>query len=321
MALSESQALALIERGLAAQPVRRDVQVGLGDDAAVLTSPGQKLVLTCDTCEEGAHFRAGWLSPENLAHKAFFPAASDVSAMGGRPRAAITHLTLTKEVTGPFLRRFVAAQAKIAASSGVAFVGGNLSFGRTLSVGTSVLGVVDQAPLCRSGARPGDEIWLFGEVGLARAGYLFLERGLKARASRSPEGRACLVAFREPGAMLKQGPRLLGRATACMDVSDGLSRDLSRLSKASKVRLVLEAEAVLEAIPEPLTAAARMLGEEPLSLAVTGGEDYALLATGPKRARPRGAKVIGRVEPGRGAHLEKGGALLRLKGGFEHRVR
>ncbi len=321
VALTESQAIDLIKEGLSAQPVRRRVRIGIGDDAAVFRFSAGDAVFTCDTCEEGAHFLRGWLSPEQLAQKAFHAALSDIPAMGARAFCATTHLTLTSATSADFLRRLVKRQAEMAAETGVSFVGGNVCFGSSLLIGTSVLGSVSGRPLLRSGARPGDELWVLGELGLARAGFFFLQRGARAMAQRSEAGRVCLEAFQQPVALIRQGPRLIGRATACMDVSDGLVRDVQSLAEASDVRVVIDEEALRAHLSKELMVAAALLNEDPLSLALVGGEDYALLATGPCKRRPRAAKVIGRVEAGKGAYLERSGKSVALRGGFEHRAK
>ena len=110
----------------------------------------------------------------------------------------------------------------------------------------------------------------------------------------------------------------MGRATACLDVSDGLAGDAAHLAKASKQRVVVEAQALARALRPELEEAAKLLGTTALELAITGGEDYALLATGPREKRPRWARRIGRVESGKGALLESEGRTRPLHRGFDH---
>jgi thiamine-monophosphate kinase len=104
-----------------------------------------------------------------------------------------------------------------------------------------------------------------------------------------------------------------------IDVSDGLSGDVRHLAEASGVKAVILARLLARLVPEDLASLADLLGEPPVALALTGGEDYALLACGPKARRPRGARVIGRLESGRGAELElETGRRLSLAAGFDH---
>jgi thiamine-monophosphate kinase len=126
-------------------------------------------------------------------------------------------------------------------------------------------------------------------------------------------------AFRRPVALLRAGRGLLGRARSCCDVSDGLARDALHLAQASGVRLVLEAKALRASLRPELSALAAELAADPLELALHGGEDYALLCTGPRARRPRAARRIGRVVRGRGVVLESPDGTLRpAAGGHDH---
>jgi thiamine-monophosphate kinase len=145
-----------------------------------------------------------------------------------------------------------------------------------------------------------------------------LQRG--KRQARSVAARRALAAFRRPRAQLKAGLVLSGRARAAIDISDGLAGDAAHLAKASQVRLVIDLDALDLALTPALRRLGLELGVSALSLALYGGEDYALLATGPERARPAEARVIGRVERGKGVWLalSKTGRQIRAGRGFEH---
>jgi thiamine-monophosphate kinase len=110
----------------------------------------------------------------------------------------------------------------------------------------------------------------------------------------------------------------VGRATACLDVSDGLARDARNLAQASGVRVVLDAALLSKVLSPELETVARALGQNPMDLAIEGGEDYALLATGPATKRPRFTRPIGTNEKGQGVFLRSSGQRTRLSGGFEH---
>ncbi|HXS15657.1 MAG TPA: thiamine-phosphate kinase [Polyangiaceae bacterium] len=294
MAITERRALAILKQQLAASGATpRWLALGIGDDCAILRGPLQSAVWTTDACAEGSHFLWEWMAPEDIAHKAWHAALSDVAAMGGAPRGVNVHLTLTERVGDAFLRRFAAEQARLVQSTRAVVTGGNITFGSHFSVVTSVLGDVRGAALRRGTARAGDELWLCGEVGLARAGLLLLQRGQRGRPS--PAEQHCLQAFRRPVAQLKRGPQLLGRARACLDVSDGLARDVQNLAKASGVHIAVDREELRRTLHADLVQVADELGEDPLDLAWTGGEDYALLSTGPAAKRPKWVNVIGQV--------------------------
>lgn len=321
MALSETHALAILSeelQGTYRASSRGAVRLGIGDDAAVLKRPGAEQVWTVDACQEGAHFLWHWMSPEDVAHKSFHAALSDVPAMGAHPTAALCQLTLSPQVSASWLRRFARAQADVARAAKTPLIGGNFTVGSCLGVVTTVLGQVETGKaFLRSAALPGDEIWLFGELGLARAGYLLLEKNrAKGRLSRAKV--LCLEAFRRPQAQLASGRKLRGRARACLDVSDGLLRDAPRVAEASSVRLVLDKRLLERTLHFALEEVSELVEETPFELALQGGEDYALLATGPASLRPRGARCVGRIEAGSGSLLDDGTRLTPLGRGFEH---
>lgn len=288
--------------------------VGIGDDAAVVRAPRSPLVLTIDACVEGVHFDRAWLSLEDVGFRASQAAVSDLAAMGARPVAALANLSLPKKFSKRELAAIARGQAQALGELGCPLVGGNLTRGPVLSIETAVIGSAD-APLLRSGAQPGHELWLVGDVGLAGAGLACLMRGL----TRGAAERACIARWRRPQALLELGRRLVGRASACCDVSDGLGRDAKNLALASGLSVIVEAAALTRVLAEPLLRAASRLGRSPLDLALGGGEDYALLCAGPSDRRPRFARKIGRFERGRGAFLEHAsGEREPLTQGFDH---
>jgi len=190
--------------------------------------------------------------------------------------------------------------------------------GPVLSVTTSVIGRATK-PLLRSGARAGDELWLVGEVGLARAGLLLHQQRPQLPRRLARVARLAKLAWARPEARIADGRALLGRARALIDVSDGLSGDAAHLARASGVKLVLEARRLARLISADLAELADLLGEPGVALALRGGEDYALLGAGPRARRPARAKVIGRIERGRGSELElETGQRFALGPGFDH---
>jgi thiamine-monophosphate kinase len=314
----EREAVTLLARTFArSQRVGAEIDVGIGDDAAVLRARGsQLLVWTSDACVEGVHFDRRWLGLDDIGFRSFQAALSDLAAMGAEPIAALSNLILPAGFSEKELGRLSRGQAAAARSTRCPIVGGNLSRGGELSITTTALGRCT-APLLRSSARLGDELWLVGDVGLARAGLEILRRNLPASSGYRAR---CVAAWRRPRALIAQGSRLCGKAHAALDVSDGLSGDAARIAEASRVRIVIEEPALLRSFAPELGRAAALLGVSALELALYGGEDYALLATGARAQRPRAAKRIGRVERGRGVGLERlpGEKLHELGAGFDH---
>lgn len=326
---SSSKRPRLTERGLARrleelfQSGAERVRLGIGDDAALLAGSFDDWVCSVDASVEGVHFERRWLSAEDLGYRAFQAAVSDLAAMGAAPVAALSALILPRALSVADIEQLAGGQALASRECACPVVGGNIARGGELSVTTTVIGHCQEA-LRRDGARPGEELWLIGSVGLAAAGlaWLRLERGVNADAQ---DGRArgvatCVSAWRRPRAQLARGRELVGRASSCIDVSDGLAADAQQLARASAVRLVIDEQRLRSALEAPLLQAARALGKSPLRFALHGGEDYALLATGSARRRPTGARVIGYVTRGTGAVLQRQGRLTVLTGGYDHLV-
>jgi len=270
------------------------VELGIGDDAAVLTPPAGRLVWTIDEQVEGVHFEREALAWDDLGWRSFVAAASDVAAMGATPWCALAALVLPDDVDDVALEAIAAGQRDAAAIVGAPIVGGNLSRGPALSLATTVLGSCERA-VARSGARAGDGLWMAGRVGLAAAGWLALQRG---RGDEAALGEA-VEAWRRPYPLVAQGQAMGAVAHAAVDVSDGLARDVGHLAEASGVRVVLDEAALLA--DAALVSTGTALGTSPLELALYGGEDYALVAAS---AEPiHGFRRIGTVREGSGVAL------------------
>jgi thiamine-monophosphate kinase len=291
------------------------VELGIGDDAAVLAPKG-RIVWTVDSAVEHVHFERAWLSLADIGYRSFQAAASDVCAMGGTPLAALSSVVFPPGFTQSELAQLARGQRAAARELGCAVVGGNLARGAELSVTTTVLGNVARRPLLRSGARVGDELWLCGELGLAAAGLRLLQAGVR-RGKNAAERRA-LSAFRRPRAQLEAGLELARVAHAAIDISDGLAGDARHIAHASGVELRIDLDALGAALSPELRALAPRLGVSALDLALYGGEDYALVAAGPKRKRTPSARIIGSVGEGQGVWLLKGDHRRRAGRGFQH---
>lgn len=293
---------------------RGDVTVGIGDDAAVLAPSPCAQVLTVDTQVEGVHFRRDFASLAVLGRRAFTAAASDLAAMGARPRVALLSLILPASLGDDELFSLVSGVAAGADAIGATVVGGNLSAGSELSITHTVVGELEGDPLLRRGASPGDHVFVTGTPGARALGLAAL---LAGRADE-PSFRPFVAAFLAPVARIAEGRRLRGRATAALDVSDGLAQDLGHLASASGVGAVLEAERLPFA--PGFVEAASALGTSPLELALHGGEDYELLFTAkPDSDAARVGHRIGVVTEEPGLHLLEAGRARPLEArGYRH---
>lgn len=248
----------------------REVVVGPGDDAAVLTA--HPVAVSCDLSIEGVHFRRDWLSAEEIGWRATSAALSDLAAMAARPVGVLLSIAASPDSAGGFSERVVHGAIAAARAVGARLIGGDL----TRSPGPLVLDVivVGEAahPLRRDGARAGDELWVTGRLGAPAVAV----RDWLAGTEPHPAARE---RFAHPIARTAEALWLRQRAdlTAGIDLSDGLAADLPHLAAASRVGIVVDRGAV------PAHAAA---GDAP-DFALTGGEEYELCVAAPPGAIER----------------------------------
>ena len=316
--LGERRVIAKIRRSF--DRGRKDVLVGIGDDAALVRTPGS-LLLTTDVLVEDEDFRLADHPPRLLGRKALNVNLSDIAAMGGRPLHALVGLALPGTVEAKWLDDFMAGFRSAAHQADVALIGGDLSGAEKVMISVTVTGSV-KFPVKRSGARPGDSIYVSGTLGDAAGGLRLVEKGGVSGVVKAV--RPLVKAFLDPSPRLELGACLAeGRlASAMIDLSDGLSVDLGHICEESRVGAEVEAPLV------PISAALDCLARDPLAMALNGGEDYELLFTvrPAKRAAVEalaerfGLTRIGLITPGRRIVLTGPGKNRRpLKArGFEH---
>jgi thiamine-monophosphate kinase len=298
------------------------IEVGIGDDAAVLALAGRRLVWTVDEQVEGTHFRRDLVSWRDVGWRSFMAAASDVAAMGAEPWCALAALVVPDDVDDAALEQLARGQQAAAHAVGAPVVGGNLARGGSLSIATTLLGTCHRAIL-RAGAMPGDGLWMAGRVGLAAAGLRALVAGRSGVAGKggvvSSDGAASLEAaigaWRTPRALVAEGRAMASVAHAAIDISDGLACDVGHMAEASVVCAVLDEGALLA--DAELERAASALGASALDLALHGGEDYALVVASPVAVD--GFRRIGEVTQGRGVSLRGANGQRPIEpGGFDH---
>lgn len=272
---------------------RRDVALGIGDDAALLNPPpGYQLAVTQDTLNESIHFRSGD-DPAAIGHKAAAVNLSDLAAMSAEPAWCLLSLALPS-ADRAWLDGFLDGFMGLMAAHDVALVGGDTTRG-PCSISVTLIGVVPegQSPL-RSGARAGDDLWVTGSLGDAAAGLA----GLGSReAAIYLRGRLL-----HPQPRVMAGLALRRHARACIDISDGLLADLGHVLKAS----ALGAEIWLPSLP----ASPALLGcteqEQRWQLQCAGGDDYELLFS----AAPVDRASVERLVQGSGTQVTRIGKLV-----------
>lgn len=263
---------ALIEHIKRRATTRADVLLGIGDDAALLSVPaGMALAISVDTLLAGRHFPLD-TSAEDIGYKALAVNLSDLAAMGAAPAWVTLALTLPKP-DASWLERFCDGFFELADAFDVALVGGDTVRG-ALSITVQVHGFVDpNLALRRSGAQPGDELWVTGTLGDAALGLAAIKR------KKSSDHLLLLQRLNRPQPRVSAGSALRGLAHSCIDVSDGLLADLTHLARASRVG----ARVWLNRLP--FSAAARaFVGVDDYQLRLhqlSGGDDYELLFSAP----------------------------------------
>jgi thiamine-monophosphate kinase len=277
--LTEDQLIEAIRRVLSGE--QPGVVVGLGDDAAVVEPGAGHPVLTTDMLVEGVHFDLGSISARDLGAKSIVVNVSDMAAMAASPRYALVSIGLSPGIEASWVVELYGGMRAACDEYALALVGGDTSRSPMAVISVTVIGeVAPGRAVTRSGAQPGDVVVVTGTLGAAAGGFA-LSRAHPSRAAAAlsePWGRELSDALSRPVARVGEGQTLAqAGATAMMDLSDGLAKDLGRLCLASRVGARIELDQV--PVAEPLLRGAEVLGLDALALAIGGGEDYELLAT------------------------------------------
>lgn len=297
---------------------RVPLALGVGDDAALFRpKPGHETILTCDWFLEDTHFLRDKHPPDAVGWKCLARAVSDIAAMGGVPRCFLLSLGLPASLTGGWLEEFLAGLQRASRRFECFLAGGDTTRHKEILINVTVIGEARTGrTILRSGAKPGDLLYVSGRLGEAELGLLLVKRARRPASRKDPLLRKHL--YPEPRLALGQWLAARGLASAMMDLSDGLSSDLPRLCAASGVGGRLEART----IPAVQTSGWNLKGEiTPLRLALHGGDDYELLFTvPPSKARlvPRavGTAVLTRI----GRITKKRGVVVVGDDGSEHRL-
>ena len=312
------------------------VLLGIGDDAAVLRhGAATDLIACCDLMVEGVHFRRGWAAPRLIGRKALAVTLSDVAAMGGVARFAMTSIALPHALPSGFIEELLEGIFEMADSSDVSIIGGDTSSSvDSLFIDTSVIGECAAGrAITRKGAKVGDAIYVTGALGASALGLLLLEQGFRLEDLTGSDARtAALIKHLAPAPRLKAGQAIGERelATAMIDISDGLSTDLWHVLNEGDCGAILKADAI------PIAGCVNSLatgdsGIEPLKLALDGGEEYELLFTSASENQNRIAEMseefavpitmIGEIVDDKGLRLESNGLLEAIPpSGYEHMV-
>jgi thiamine-monophosphate kinase len=292
--------------------------IGIGDDCGVVPVPrGHEALLTTDFSLENVHFKRAWHPPESVGHRCLTRGLSDIAAMGGDPLAVFLSLAVPRDLPQSWVDGFLRGLLKLADEFNVSLAGGDTAQSpRDIMADIVVLGSVPKGKaVLRSGARPGDRIYVTGELGASAATIHLLSGGNRLRPSDFVSHF-----YPRPRVAVGRFLREKGWASAMVDISDGLSTDLGHICEESGVGAELEAGSI------PVAAVGKSTPRVSFECALRGGEDYELLFTAPAKrrvpSRIAGVAVrqIGVVTTGRQTFLrDKKGARQRLlPRGWEH---
>ncbi len=275
--------------------------IGIGDDCAVLRIPrGDEALVTTDFSLENIHFRRAWHPPESVGHRCLTRGLSDIAAMGGEPLAAFLSLALPRSLPQDWVDGFFRGLLQLAAEFKVSLAGGDMAESPNgILADIIVLGSVPKGKaVLRSGARPGDGIYVTGELGASAAALKLLYGRKKLKPADFPHHF-----YPSPRVTAGRILRKDGMASAMIDISDGLSTDLGHVCEESGVGAEIEEAAI------PVAKVGKLARQVDLSLALHGGDDYELLFTAspgrrvPSRIAGIAVRQIGHVTRGRKVFL------------------
>ena len=300
------------------------VEIGIGDDGAVVRPPkSSRLVITSDTLNEGVHFDSR-CQPGDLGHKALAVNLSDLAAMGATPLWASLNLSLA-DAEHVWLEGFSQGLFQLADRYGVRLIGGDVVRG-PLSVSLYMVGFLKPGlMLTRSGARPGDLIYVSGTIGDAAMGVK-LHDGIQHRKMAKADHEYFTLRLNRPEPKVNLGQEIVSCASAAIDLSDGLLSDLHQILLMSEVGAQIE----LDQIPLSKAMKRQRKTDKDWHLILTGGDDYELMFTVQPEHQDAIAVIsekaacaihcIGRINQGKGIELSRSGQSFPLpdKLGFDH---
>lgn len=285
------------------------VEVGIGDDAAVVSASNNKLVATLDIAIEDVHFKTLWSSPFQIGAKLTTANLADLFSMGATPKYLLVGAAISEVSNSEVITELAQGIRSVADKFEVSVIGGDLSKSEKMSLSITALGEMTKDPITRSGASAGDLIYLSALPGLSAAGLAILERGLD---------RPKYVVQAHLNPKLVAPIKLIEVASAMSDISDGLVSDARNIARASKVDLNFDTSA-LEASPDfkDLGELATELGVDVYDWILSGGEDHFFIATVPEKYADKNLGIqVGKVVAGSGLITIDG--VQTQRAGYQH---
>lgn len=290
----------LIEKMRTLLPVGQRTLIGSGDDCAQIAAPEKSYIVTTDILVDGRHFNRQWSAPSEIGRRAAAQNLADIAGQGGYPTGLVVSLVIPNDLDMDWLLDVVRGFGAEVAPTGAGVVGGDISSGDTFVISVTAFGYTPYGNVLRSGAKPGDVIAIAGTLGYSAAGYALLSEGVAPAHLHSAEELGSwypmVSVFRRPEPPLEAGVVAARHgAHAMMDVSDGLSTDLVRMARSSKVNMELHSNLLTRDVNN-VKAVAEATGGDPWNWVLNGGEDHGLVACfPPDTVLPQPFREIGSV--------------------------
>jgi len=260
----------LIDR-ITIRPIDKKILVGIGDDAAVFKTDEGLQVLTTDCLVEGDHFRKEWFTAKQIGMKAIEINVSDIAAMGAIPKYVLVSIALPKNLDVEFVDELYKGMWTTCNKYNIEIIGGNMTHCDKIIISITLTGEVDNKNLClRSGAKPGDFIFVSGHLGNGRAGLRLFQKGIVGFEEIRKQ-------YLEPKAQLKTALNIASFVNSMIDISDGLAPEIKHICDESKCGAIIHKDKV--PVSNEVRAVARRLGDDEYDYALYGGEDFELLYT------------------------------------------
>lgn len=289
----------------------KDVLVGIGDDAAVIKTKGLQ-VLTTDCLIEGDHFTKEWFTPEQIGRKAIEINVSDIAAMGAMPKYVLVSLGLPKDLEVAFVKKMYMGMWKVSEKYNIEIIGGNMTHCKTIVISITLIGEINKENLTlRSGAKPGDFIFVSGHLGNGRAGLRLFQNDAKGFEEVKKR-------YLKPKANLEAAIKIAPFVNSMIDVSDGLAPEIKHICNESNCGAIIFREKI--PISQDVRNVAKALGEDEYDYALYGGEDFELVYTVSKEKLDKiNGFLVGEITKNKEIKLEsKGKSQILLKEGYDH---
>jgi thiamine-monophosphate kinase len=301
----------LIKR-ITRKPKDKDILVGIGDDAAVIKIKEGFQVLTTDCLVEGDHFRRDWFTPKQIGMKAVEINVSDIAAMGAMPKYMLVSIAIPKDLDVEYIDEIYNGMWNVSDKYNIEIIGGNMTHCNSIVISITMIGETDKKNLTlRSGAKPGDLIFVSGHLGNGRAGLRAFQKKLTGFGKIKKR-------YLEPYAQLKTSYKISPFVNSMIDISDGLAPEIGHICDESKYGAIIFKDKI--PIGDDVKSVAKKINEDGYEYALFGGEDFELVYTVSKEYIEKvSGFLVGEITKNKDVKLsDKGKEIVISKCGYDH---